>query len=235
MEILKKRINIYLYKIIGVAVTLAILILLMLFSSSSSSDSKSLMGGLVTGLFVALLQLWLMSTEHNEIEKIKKLGVKNILRYREDTVIYKKVIGDATSQIWVLGNTAIRFMRDFADENVADKRVLIDALERKVHLKILLPDLEHLWSKEDRKFASISIGRIRKLKKRYNSLIECKLYSHRPFHSLVLADNEIFVGPIFPNRKSKDTPTIYTDKNSVFASSYIEYFEYEWKSAKSCR
>jgi hypothetical protein len=187
---------------------------------------------MTTGLSVALLQLLLMWTEHKESEKIKKLGIKTILSSRDDEVLYREIIMRAKEEIRVLGNTAGRFMDDFADETRRDKRALIDALDRKVRVKFLLPKLNFLWNQNDKDRANIPLRTIKQLKNKYNDLVELKYYDHSPFHSLVLVDNDCFVGPIFPNRTSKNTPTIYTDKNSIFAQSYLEYFDFEWQRAQ---
>lgn len=202
--------------------------------SDPNSTVTPLLGGMTTGLLVALLQLLLMWTEHNEIEKTKKLGIKKLLPHRDDEGFYRKVIEKTKKEIRVLGSTASRFMIDFADENREDKRALIDALNRKVQVKFLLPEPNNLWKEDDKPRAEIALKSIQGLKDKYGDLVECRHYTHHPFHNLVLADNDCFVGPIFPNRTSKDTPTIYTNKSSVFAESYLEYFHFEWEKAKTC-
>lgn len=234
MEFFKKVLNIYLYRIIFWFVAIVILLCLCWYFRESNIKLATLLGGLTTGLFVGWLQLLLMATEHREMEKIKRLGIKEILSHRDDESFYRKVIERAEEEIFVLGNTAFRFMNDFADETRKDKRALIDALNRKVHTKFLLPEPDSLWNPDDKDRAGISLRSIKELKTKYNDLVELKYYSHPPFHSLVLSDNDCFVGPIFPNRTSRNTPTIYTDKSSIFAKSYLEYFEYEWSKAKPC-
>jgi hypothetical protein len=234
MEFFKKVFNIYLYRIIFWLGVIAILLCLLWYFRESNEKLATLLGGVTTGLFVGWLQLLLMATEHREIEKIKKLGIKEILPYRDDEEFYRKVIEKTKKEIRILGSTAFRFMNDFANENREDKKSLINALDRKVLVKFLLPEPNFLWNKDDKARANTALKTIQKLKTQYGQLVECKHYSHQPFHNLLLADNVCFVGPIFPNRTSKDTPTIYTDINSIFAQSYIEYFDYEWKSAKPC-
>jgi hypothetical protein len=235
MEIFKKQINIYLYKIIVVSVLFVICVVAVIyFYSKASSPVTPLLGGLTTGLFVALLQLLLMWTEHKEMENIKKLGIKDILSHRDDESLYGKVIARAEKEIYVLGNTAFRFMEDFADDSRSDKMALIAALNKNVKVRFLLPHPDYLWKLNDKDRATVSLRSIEKLKEKYNTLVELKYYSHAPFHSMVLADNDCFVGPIFPDKTSKNTPTIYTDRNSVFAKPYLDYFDFEWGKAKPC-
>lgn len=235
MGFFKKQCNVYLFKIIIVFAFLATVVFLVIYLSSKP-DSKwtPLLGGMTTGLLIALLQLLLMWTEHSEIEKIKKLGIKKILPYRDDKDFYETIINNAREEIRVLGSTAFRFLKDFADENREDKKALLDALNREVCVKFLLPKPECLWNDEDISKGKSSLVLIQKLKEKYGDLVECRYYSHNPFHNLLLSDNDCFVGPIFPNRTSQNTPTIFTDIDSVFAKSYLEYFEYEWKDAQPC-
>ncbi len=215
-------------------VAIVIVLVLCWYFWESNIKLATLLGGVTTGLFVGWLQLFLMATEHREMERIKKLGIKEILSHRDNEVFYKEVIEKAEIEIFVLGNTASRFMNDFADKTRPDKKTLIDALNRKVHVKFLLPQPDFLWNPDDKDKASISLRSIKELKAEYNDLVELKYYSHAPFHSLVLSDNDCFVGPIFPNRTSRNTPTIYTDRSSIFAKSYLDYFDYEWSKAKPC-
>jgi hypothetical protein len=232
MEFFKKYFNIYLYRIIYWLTLIIILVIAVWYFYESNIKIATLLGGVVTGLFVGWLQLLLMATEHNEMEKIKKLGIKEILSSRDDEVFYRNIITKAKKEIRVLGNTARRFMEDFADENREEKRALIDALNKKVQVKFLLPKPEYLWNQDDKDRAQITLRSIQMLKGKYKDLIELKYFKHPPFHSLVLVDNDCFVGPIFPNRTSQNTPTIYTDINSIFAQSYLEYFNFEWKQAE---
>lgn len=235
MEVFKKKLNIYLYKIILGVVALVICVVgVCYFASEADSRATPLLAGLTTGLLVALLQLLLMWTEHTEMEKTKKLGIKNILPHRDDEAFYRKVIQRSEKEIRLLGSTAYRFMMDFADESRADKRALIDALNRKVKVKFLLPDHKYLWNDHDKGRATAALEGVLGLQIKYGELIECRHYAHHPFHNLLLLDGDCFVGPIFPHRTSRNTPTIYTDVSSIFAKSYLEYFDYEWEKAKPC-
>lgn len=235
MEVFKKQVNIYLFKIIVIVVLMAICGLAgCYFLMDANSRWTPIFAGLTTGLSVGFLQFLLMWTEHTEMEKTKKLGIKDILPHRDNEQFYREVIQRCEKDIWLLGSTAFRFMTDFADESRKDKKALIDALNRNVKVKFLLPEPEYVWKERDKGRASAALEDILKLKSKYGELIECRRYAHPPFHNMLLLDNDCFVGPIFPNRTSKNTPTIYTDVSSIFAESYREYFDYEWEKAKEC-
>lgn len=98
------------YKIILFVAIIAIsIVLIAYFYSKPDSKVTPLLGGIATGMLVAVLQLLLMWTEHNQIENIMKLGIKNILPYRDDKNFYENVIKGTKKEIRVLGSTASRF------------------------------------------------------------------------------------------------------------------------------
>jgi len=234
MDIFKQVIYVHVFKIIVfILIGIACLFTFWFFIITDPKQS-SLFGGLATGLFVAIIQLLLMWTEYSEMEKIKKLKIKKILAHRDDETLYKSVIQSAENKILVLGNTVSRFLQDFADEGRTDKRTLLDALDRKVNVKFLLPEPKWLNKQDDQDKAKMASRKIAELAKKYKGHFECRYYDHAPFHNLVMADNECLVGPIFPNKSSKDCPAIYTDVSSIFVRSYIDYFNYEWTNAKPC-
>jgi len=232
-KIFEKVIKFQLAKFIICAIFFAALILLLGYYNLENTKISVLYGGLSTGLIIAGIQLLFSWGEFNEMEKIKKMGIKKILPHRDDERLYRNVIRNSKREILVLGNTASRFFIDFADETRDDKKTLIDALGRGTKVKILLPNPKWL-SAQDKLRAQISLKKIKELSSRYKTFFECRYYDHAPFHSLVLADDHCLVGPIFPNIPSKDSPAIYTDNNSIYANSYLRYFDYEWEDAKLC-
>lgn len=232
-KIFEEAIRIQLAKFIIFIIFLVALILLIVYHNLESTKISVVCGGLATGLIIAGIQLLFSWSEFTEMEKIKRLGIKKILPHRDDERLYRNVILNSKREILVLGNTASRFFTDFADETRSDKKALIDALGRGIKVRILLPDPKWL-SLQDQHRAKISLEKIKKLSFGYRTFFECRYYDHAPFHSLVLADNNCLVGPIFPNIPSKDSPTIYTDNISIYANSYLRYFEHEWRSAISC-
>jgi hypothetical protein len=60
-----------------------------------------------------------------------------------------------------------------------------------------------------------------------------KYYEHEPIISMVVADDECLVGPVFPKISSKHTTTIHAKSNGTWAEGHIKYFEDEWTKAKN--
>lgn len=235
MRLFKKTINIYLYKIISLLLAVAIIVLILLYYQELDPKQSALLGGLATGLMVAGLQLFLSWTEHVENEKIKKLRVKQILATRDDEKLYRGIIDNANNRVFMLANTASRFLEDFADEDIArqDKRALIKALERGVSVKILLPKPQYLTLEDDKHKAKISARKFSILKTKFGDNFQVRYYNHSPAHNLLVVDHECLAGPIFPDISSKNSPAIYTDDESTFIKPYIKYFEAEWDKAAS--
>lgn len=235
MRLFKTILNIYLYKLIIVSVAIVVLVLLLLYYKEIDAKHTALLGGLATGLIVAGLQLLLSWTEHIENEKIKRLRVKQILATRDDEKLYRSIIDNANRRIFMLANTAYRFLEDFADEDMTrqDKRALIQALERGVSVEILLPDAKYLTLEDDKYKAKISARKFSNLKTKFGDKFQVRYYNHSPAHNLLIVDHECLAGPIFPDISSKNSPAIYTDDESPFIKPYLKYFEVEWDKAAS--
>jgi len=232
-KIFEDIIKIQCAKLIIFVIFLAAIIFLIFYYNVGEPKVSVLFGGLATGLIIAGIQLLFSWGEFTEMEKIKRLGIKKILLYRDDEKLYRSIISKSNHEILVLGNTAYRFFSDFADETRSDKKALIDALGRQVKVRILLPAPKWL-STDDKPRAEIALSKIKELFSKYKSFFECRYFDHAPCHNLVLADNDCLVGPIFQNIPSKNSPAIYTDNNSIYVKPYLKYFEHEWKDAKSC-
>lgn len=235
MNIFKTTINVYLFKIIIFILFFFAVVFTYYFFKIEDPKISALFGGLATGLIVAVIQLFLMWSDYAENEKIKQLKIKKILTHRDDELLYRNIIMQSNEQIWVLGNTALRFLQDFADKKREDKKALLDAFSRNVKVRLLLPDPKYLASQDDKDKAVTANRKILELTEEYSSLFECRYYDHAPYHNMVMADNECLVGPIFPDISSKDSPAIYTDESSIFVKPYIKYFEFEWGKATPCK
>lgn len=133
-----------------------------------------------------------------------------------------------------MGVTASRFMDHFADEESGrtETRVLLDALARKVKVRILVPESDYLASMGDKGNADRTKRRFTGVANRHNNF-EYRYFSHVPAHSLVVVDEECIIGPVFPELRSKDTPCIHITASSPYAEKYLEYFDKEWTDAKT--
>lgn len=219
------------YKIILILLGLATLYLTYLFFNTTNDRYAALLGGVASGLFVAFIQFLIDLNEHNDIEKIKRLGIRNILPYREGKEYYEELINEAREQIWVLGNTAQRFLLDFASEGRPDCRSLLDALGRGVEVRILLPEAEFL-SDNDKALWVISSQRMKQLSATYPNF-KFRYFGHLPSHSIVKVDDEMLIGPVFRHVSSKDSPAVHINARSPFVKEYITHFEEEWANAAS--
>lgn len=193
--------------------------------------------GLIPGLVVALFQYLLQWKEYSEISRLSSMKIKEVLVSRDDESLYGSIIENASSKIDVLGVTCSRLLADFAVEGSPkrEKQALIKALERGVSVRILIASVENLTDPDTRAKYEIALRRLRELSEKYAGKFECRIYCRPPSQSVFVADDECLVGPKLPNIASRNTPTIHTEKHSVFAKPYIEFFEQEWISASGLK
>lgn len=200
---------------------------------NENSKLASLVAGFASAFLIATFQLIINVSDTLKLSKYVKTGFKEILSSRKDPKYYGKIIGDASNEILLIGVTASRFMDDFADSESADSAVpvLIQALNKHVKIKILLPKLEWLDAKKHPDFINKTLPRYQELQKTFSTLIEMKYYNHIPTHSIVATDKIAIVGPIFPNRESKNTQSLVLTSDSEYANQYREHFHNEWSAA----
>lgn len=190
--------------------------------------------GLVPGLAVALMQFLLSWAEFKQISHFSAMKIKGVLNSRDEEKYYHDLLEKAQTRIDVLGVTSSRFMRDFADEgsNRKDKKVLIEALARGAHVRILVPEIAHL-SLEDANYKyPVAEQAFRGLRTRFPRQFEVKYFAHTPIASIVCVDEDVLVGPVFQNRESRNTPAVHTSIGSALAKSYLNHFEDEWSRAR---
>jgi len=191
----------------------------------------ALVAGLTTGLVIFVVQFLLSWNDHLAYEKFHALRIEKILDHREDRQFYEELIKASQSKVDVMGVTASRLLEHFADTKSErpETRVLIDALERGVEVRILVASERYLAGNEKlncKKSASMlsSISNP-------NNKFQYRYFKHSPAHSVVVVDDKCIVGPVFPDIPSKYTPAIYLSVHSRFAKKYLVYLESEWDKA----
>ncbi len=235
MKIFSIVISIYLSKIILVLLLIATITLgWFYYTGEANSKHTLLFGGLVAGLIVAIIQFLFSWNEHHSIERINALGIKDILLHREDRSFYKNLISASKVRISIMGVTASRFMDHFADKQSdrPETRVLLDALSRRVKVRILVPERKFLENEDDKRNFIKAKKQFAKVASEHKNF-KYRYFSHLPTHSLVVVDEKSIIGPVFPKVRSKDTPCIFITTSSPYAEKYLDYFETEWKNAKT--
>lgn len=202
------------------------------YRGNENTKATALLGGLVAGLLLVILQFLFSWTEYVALSKVTSLGIKDILVHRDDREFYKAIIAKSSSRIWIMGVTANRFMEHFADSDSdrQDTKVLLEALSRGVEVRILIPLLQNLPDDKDKQKAE-SVGEAFAKTGATYSNFYVRYFSHEPAHSIFVADQSCILGPVFPGVASKDTPAIYMSAESKYAEKYLSYFDTEWKNA----
>jgi hypothetical protein len=208
---------------------------LLLVFNLENENWKNIAISISAGLIIALIQFGLSWYEYVSIDKYRRMGIKNIYddKYKEE--MYGEKIKGAKQKIYLMGNTARKFLEDFANLSSRSpaKQVLIKQLEKGVEVRILVA-AKQIFIGQEKRLRDYADAEeiIKNLRDQYTNF-ECKYYLHEPAHSIFVFDNECFIGPIFPGISSFDIPFIHMYNEKDFASSYIEYFNNEWNKANS--
>lgn len=191
----------------------------------------ALVAGLTTGLMIFIVQFLLSWNDHLAYEKFHALRIEKILDHREDRKFYENLIKTSQSKVDVMGVTASRFLEHFADINsgLPETRVLIDALERGVKVRILVARETYLEGSEklNCQKSAVMLGNLSDQNKDF----QYRYFDHAPAHGVMVVDDKCIVGPVFPDVPSKYTPAIYLSVHSRFAKKYLAYLESEWGKA----
>lgn len=218
--------------IVIVVLFVAIIICSIFYFFQSDSSSGAILGSLVAGLIVALIQLIISWRDFEMTKKVEDLRLIQILYNRDDRLYYQKLISESRREIRVMGVTAKRFFEHFADMTVGarpDAQVLISAMNRGVKVKILLPSKEYITNNKKASYEQVE-ETLKSINNKYpEAEIEIRYFDHIPAHSIFMVDSECIVGPVFENVESKNTPALHLKNESPFAEKYIAYFEQEWK------
>lgn len=200
----------------------------------SDENWKNIFISISAGLIIALIQFGLSWYEYITIDKYRQMGIKNIYDNKHKEDMYRDKIKKSKQKICLMGNTAGKFLEDFAysDSKSLLKKILIEKLENNVEVNILVGRKE-IFIEQPKRLRDYARAKaiIDELLKKYPQTFKCKYYDHEPTHSIFIFDNECFIGPIFPNTTSFDIPFIHMYNESTFASNYIEYFNSEWEKS----
>ena len=232
-EIFSKKIKIGYSLIVVILLLIVIGICWKCYSVNPTTPSGVVLGSLIAGLIVALIQFLLSWWDYEMTKKVEDLRLIEILYDRDNRDYYANLINKSRREIRVMGVTAKRFFEHFADMTVGarpDAQVLIAALNRGVKVKLLLPSREYISKNKRASYEQVE-ETLKGIKSKFpDAEIEIRYFEHIPAHSIFMVDSECIVGPVFENVESKNTPALHLKNESPFAEKYVAYFEQEWKA-----
>jgi len=235
MNIFKTNIKIRATFIIIVCLLLATIAVLIWYWNIDDIKISTILGSIFAGLIVAIIQFVIAWQDYKQTEKLKELKLIQILYTRSDRTFYEEYIKQSKRKINMMGVTAIRFFNDFADDSpnaTSNAKVLLDALRRRVDVKILLPDADFVDENKKQDVGKVK-QHVTNIKNKYpNYLLVVKYFKHVPAHSIFNVDDKCIVGPVFPELESKYTPALFLRNSSPIADKYLTYFENEWTKAE---
>lgn len=213
------------YLVLLVSITLLFGILL--YNTDPNSDARyiGILSGLVTGIGIAVLQFFTQYIEQKTLSEFKEHGLVKILINRKDPEYYRKLIKKTKvgDKIIVAGVTCNRLLDDFANPDLASSQDLLEALARGVEVTLLLPKLKYLREPDYSDFKNKTLPKSQQITASFPDIFKIRYHDFEPSHSIFLAGASCLVGPIFKNKKSKDTPAINFDREGLFAKPYLAY------------
>jgi hypothetical protein len=190
-----------------------------------------LVGGVLAGLVVYILTFLTILSPLKELDRFRRMGVKNLLMNRHDRDYYRDLVKDASRSVAVMGASCTRFVDDFLDEENDDK-VLFDALSRQSGLQVrfLIPS-EEFMTKDSNDRVVKMVPKISKISGHFNGRIQLRRFNESARHSFVLVDDELVAGPIFDNDRSKHAPAVHVSTTTPFGRKHEQYFEEIWNKS----
>jgi len=232
MKLFSKKLQPRLIMIVLAALVISTAILSYVYFKYPLNDKwGAIIGGLVTGIIIAVIELLLSWDVYSTTEKVRAYKIRELILHRNEQDSYRDLIEETEKEIRFMATTASRFLGAFADmESKRDHNTgLIRALKRGVKVKILLP--KHCYLEEKDKYRTVDYLH-EQLAKMYPSY-EFRYFDHIPTHYILIFDQECVVGPQFNGLPCRETPGIRLETSSDFAKEYIAYFEREWAKADS--
>lgn len=192
-----------------------------------------LVGGIVSGLVVAIFTFVISIRPLQELDQFQKMGIKALLANRHDQIYYGRVVRGAEKEVCVMGASCTRFVEDFLDME-SDDKVLIDALRQHRHLRVqlLVPDEAHMAPEAEARRGIVD-RKLGALKSEFGDRVELRRFPRAAQHSFVISDDDLITGPIFESDKGKYAPAVHVAMSTLFAQKYKEHFDHVWEESIS--
>lgn len=173
MKLFGKNFKISASLVVIIILLLATIIIGYIYWKTANGRLAAILGSLFAGFIVAIIQFLIAWQDYRETEKIKKLKLMDIIYNRANKELYVKYIEDTNRNMDVMGVTAVRFFRDFADTTHGSpdgSKVLLYALENNVQIRLLLPAEEFLLGEEKKRNAEEVRNKYFELRKKYQNI-----------------------------------------------------------------
>lgn len=233
MKVFEQKFKIRVSKLILIALICLLIIAVIIYFLINDPGTMwgAIFGSMIAGIIVAIIQYCIAWQDYNQTEKLKELKLVEVLYNRRTKEQYGEYIKSATRTLDVMGSTAVRLFRDFADTTKGapeNSRVLLLAMDRGVKVRILLPSEEFLPNDEKRQDAK----EVKYMRNEINhENLEIRYFEHKAAHSIFRIDDTCIIGPIFPDIESRNTPALHVMSSSPMAINYLDYFDSEWNRA----
>jgi hypothetical protein len=235
MNLISGRMLIPLWLVLVIALSGITMLFLYWYYALNENNLKAvgLVGGIVSGLVVAIITFAISITPLQELDKFRRMGIKALLANRHDKIYYGRVVADAEKEVCVMGASCTRFVEDFLDME-SDDKVLIDALRKHRHLRVrlLVPNEVHMAPEAQARRAAVD-RKLSALRSQFGERVEQRRFPRAAQHSFVISDDDLIAGPIFESDKGKYAPAVHVAMSTLFGQKYKEHFDDVWEESTS--
>jgi hypothetical protein len=221
-----------------IIILLIIIVCIIFFAnpvSWSDNNSQLILGtlsGLLVGFCILALQVFFDFENLKMHKTIQKSSLKEVLENRKNKQYYHNILTNAEKRIWIMGDTASRFLKDFGGSDEDDKQLIDELLNRDVEIRLLL------FGKGARREQSTPY--ITKYTKKPG--FEQYDFDASKFipQSIFIVDNVCILGPILGDQnnekndpESRNTPAMHFNQvESIYTKPHLKYFEKIWNASK---
>src|SRR5579862_2807980 len=144
-----------------------------------------LVGGVVSGLVIYICTFVTILRPLQELERFKRMGVRNLLANRHDKAYYKKLLTDVQRTVDVMGASCTRFIDDFLDLQ-SDDKILVDALRKhqRLRVRLLVPTVNFMTPEATLRAHGLT-NKIAALQAEFGLRIDLRRFQAAPQHSFV--------------------------------------------------
>ena len=214
------------------AILVALACVLVGLFTTKNDTAIALFGGVSGGLVVYIISFLTDIGQLKQLDRFRQMGIRNILSTRHEVVYYAQIVGQAKSEVLVMGTSCHRFITDFLDER-ADDKVLVDRLRRfpQLEIRFLVPSDECMDAESRTKFGLV-LPKLERLQTQFGDRVKLRRFHDIARLSMVAVDGELIAGPVLPGIESRQSPAVHVKRQTEYGKKHVEYFEAMWMKTK---
>ena len=198
-----------------------------------NATAVAVLGGLLGGLVVYAISFLTDIGRWRQLDRFNRMGIKDILSTRHQVTYYGPIVSRARTEVLVMGTSCHRFINDFMDDR-SDDKVLLDQLRKHIDLtvRILIPTAGRMDDESRAKFDLVK-EKLRRVMNEFPGRVELRRFDDVARLSMVMVDEELITGPVFPGIESRQSPAVHVDRRTEYGTKFKDFFDDLWDKSAS--